>query len=132
MSVFWRPCIFSSPLARDVFETWIGRMPMLHINDEPGIALYACVAAFQPMIEPAHRFIPPLNLRARRSVIWERVVPRADNGLHRTASLHQHVVHVVAIAVEQTADEKTWNGDFFQGAHTIAPEWAIMLMFQIE
>src|SRR5277367_5859209 len=125
----WRPLIFTPPLSGDSRQVRIRRMPMLHINHQPRIIFEARIFALQPMVPPARRLIAPLHLRTESGVIWECMVPWADDGFHRPVRLHQHVGDVVPIAVLHAANEERWNLDFTQRANAVTPERAVMLMF---
>src|ERR1700727_3988934 len=100
-------------------------MPVLHINDESRILRHARITPLEPVIKPAHGLIAPLHLRARHCVIRKSMVPRPDDRLDRSLRLHEHVGHVVAIAIEQTADQKCRSRDLTERPDTIPPEWTI-------
>ena len=107
-------------------------MPVLHIDDQPGIVQHAGVSSLEPVIPPADSFSAPLDLGAGDGVMRKGVVPRSDNRLQRGLRLLQHVGDAVAIAVEQAADNKARNLDLAVGAHRASPERAVMLVFEIK
>ena len=127
-----RPAVLAPPFTGNVLQVRIWRVPVLHINDQPGIVQHAGVSSLEPVIPPADGLSAPLDLRAGDGVMWKGVVPRSDNRLQRGLRLLQHVGDAVAIAVEQAADNKTGNLDLAVRAHRASPERTVMLMFEIE
>ena len=79
-------------------------MPVLHVDHKPGILLHSGIAALEPMIKPAYGLVAPFDLRAKGGIVGEGMVPRADDCSHLALGLHEHVDHVVTIAVLQAAN----------------------------
>src|SRR5262249_293620 len=65
-------------------------------------------------------------------IVGKGVVPRADDCPHGSFHVLQHLRYAVAIAVEQAADQETWDLDFVLRTHWAAPESSVMLMFEVE
>jgi DHA3 family tetracycline resistance protein-like MFS transporter len=75
------PDVFAPPFTGNVLEIWIWRMPVLHIDDQPGVVQHAGVSSLEPVIPPPDGLIAPFDLRAGDGVVREGVVPRSDNRL---------------------------------------------------
>src|SRR5262245_46536447 len=103
-------------------------MPVLQVHNQFRIAQHAGVTSFQPVIPPAHSLIAPLDLGTRNRIVGKGVVPRADDCPHGSFHVLQHLRYAVAIAVEQAADQETWDLDFVLRTHWAAPESSVMLM----
>src|SRR6476469_1068980 len=126
-----RPAVFTPPFAGNVLQVRIWRVPVLHVNNQPGIGQNTCVSPLEPVIPPAYSFRAPFDLRTGDGVVWKGVVPRPDDRLQRGLGLLQHVDDAVAIAVEQAADDKAWDLDLTVSAYRASPEWAVMLVLEI-
>src|ERR1700740_1946809 len=107
-------------------------MPVLLINDKSRIILNSCIAALNPIVEPAHRLIAPLHPWPEVGIVRKRMVPWPHDGFDRSLRLHQRVRNVVAIPVLQPPNQKTGNRDLAERLHALPPKWPIMLMLQIE
>src|SRR5262249_58319372 len=103
-SVRWRPGIFPSPFARDVFQVWIGRVPMTQIDNQPRMLQNTCVTILEPVIPPADSLIAPLNLRTGMGIVRESMGPWTNEGLQRRFCLLEHVRNAVAITIQQATD----------------------------
>ena len=77
---------------------------MLHIDHQHRIVFHSCVTPLEPVIEPAHGLVAPFDARTRHRIVRKRVVPRTHDCFDRTLRLHEHVGHIIAIAIEQPAD----------------------------
>ncbi len=88
---------------------------MLHENHEPRIFPNARVPPLEPVIEPAHRLIAPLDLGPEVWIIGIGMIPGPHNRLNGSLRLHQHVGNVVAIPVLQAANQKSRSRDLTQG-----------------
>ena len=60
------------------------------------------------------------------------MVPRTDDRFDRSLRFHQHIRHVIAVAILESADQKTRNRDLAQRSYAIPPERPVMLMLQIQ
>ena len=127
-----RPRVLAAPFAGNTLQIWIRRMPMLHEKYEPRIVLHPRVASLQPVIEPAHGLIAPLDPRSKIRIVRKRMIPWPNDRFDWRFRLHQHVGHVVAIAVLQPSDQKTRDRDFTERTDAVAPERPIMLVLEIE
>src|SRR5882724_13224926 len=104
LRIFRRPHIFAPPFSGNFWQIGVRWPPVLHVYDHPRVILDASIAPFEPVIEPAYGLIAPLDGGSEIRLVGPGMVPRADDRLDRSLRLHQHVGHVVAIAILQTAD----------------------------
>src|SRR5271170_7695525 len=59
------------------------------------------------------------------------MIPRPDDGLHRSFNVLKHARNRIAVAVEQASDQEAGNLDFAQPAHRSMPERPVALMLEI-
>src|SRR5215469_7079102 len=107
-------------------------MPVLHVDHEPRILEHAAVPALEPTIPPADGLPPPLDAGTEIGIVRVRMVPWPDNRLQRSLRLFEHVGNAIAIAILQAADEEAGNLNFTQRPNRTAPEWAVVLVLEIE
>ncbi len=91
------------------------------------------LAVLQPLVPEAHRFAPPLEVRARHPVVGPGVIPGTHDRLHRNLEALQEARQEVAIAVEERADQEHGDAD---GAGPVLgsigpPEGAVALMLEV-
>ena len=72
-----RPAIFVAPAARRVLEIRAGRMPVAHVHREARLLEDSGVDPLEPVIEPAHRLVPPFHARIRVGLVRPGVRPGA-------------------------------------------------------
>src|SRR5690606_33750492 len=92
-----------TPGSRRTFEVRTGRVPLAHINGKRRLVHDPGVAALQPVVEPAYRFVAPFHPRLRVGFMRPGVRPGTDPRLHRRVEVLQHARQAVAIPVVPAA-----------------------------
>src|SRR5260221_84690 len=121
----------SAPFASHVLEVRVGGVPILHVNRKRQLDHDPRVSTLEPVIPPAERLISPFDLGAGLGIVGKGVIPRPDDGLHRSFDLLKHARDGIAIAVEQATNEEAGKFDFTEWLHRSVPELAIALMLEI-
>src|SRR5580700_10229705 len=108
LPVGWRKTIFGAPVAGNLCDVRIGRIPVAHVNFETRLVKNAVLPAFQPVIPPARGLHAPFNAWSGLSIVWKTVIPGAEQGFYlRVLCAFEESADAVAIAVEKTADHES-------------------------
>src|SRR5712691_6093648 len=123
-----RPALLVPPFARDRCQIQVGPMPVLYVDGDLRLVHDPGVTSLQPVIPPTYRLLAPLNRRTRGRIVWETVVPRADDRLHRHLHLFQHARNTVAISIEHATDHEYRDVDGIKRPYGLVPKLAIALV----
>ncbi len=129
----YRPAVFPAPVAGDFFQCRIGRIIIANIDRKTRLLENARVLAFQPVIEPAYRFMTPFDSRLGPCIVRKIVVPGPDHRFDRCTRVFQHARQAVAITVIPATDMKTRHTNFIvlpAGGSTV-PERPVALLVHV-